>query len=63
MSLHAGYAAALIHPEGCEIVGCKVAAVVAAKEAFDIRYRLLHYRLLHADGSERWMHERGPGRL
>jgi diguanylate cyclase (GGDEF)-like protein/PAS domain S-box-containing protein len=48
--------ASLIHPDDRDLVEERVAEAVARREPFEIEYRILH-----ADGSQRWVFERGRG--
>jgi PAS domain S-box-containing protein len=48
--------ASIIHPEDAERVAAEIAAAVASDRPY-----ILEYRLLHRDGSIRWMDERGRG--
>jgi diguanylate cyclase (GGDEF)-like protein/PAS domain S-box-containing protein len=48
--------ASVIHPDDREMVEERVAQALEQREAF-----VLEYRLVHADGSIRWVYERGRG--
>ena len=48
--------ASVIHPDDRELVEACVGAALERRDAFE-----LEYRLVHADGSVRWVYERGRG--
>jgi PAS domain S-box-containing protein len=48
--------ASIIHPEDLQMVADVVAAGIAARRQYTIEYRVLH-----RDGSERWVYEKGQG--
>jgi diguanylate cyclase (GGDEF)-like protein/PAS domain S-box-containing protein len=48
--------ASVIHPDDRELVEACVGAAIERRDAFE-----LEYRLVHADGSVRWVYERGRG--
>jgi diguanylate cyclase (GGDEF)-like protein/PAS domain S-box-containing protein len=48
--------ASVIHPADCESVEAEVEACVARREPF-----VLEYRIITAEGEQRWVHEQGRG--
>jgi PAS domain S-box-containing protein len=48
--------ASIIHPDDLQMVADVVAAGIAARRQYTIEYRVLH-----RDGSERWVYEKGQG--
>jgi PAS domain S-box-containing protein len=46
--------ASIIHPEDADMVSREIAAAIAAKHSYN-----LEYRIIHADGSVRWITEKG----